>query len=122
MKARYDRALADYAKAVSLAPDNAFAITRIAALHAACPDDKVRDGTQAVYFAKKACDLLQWRDLGALETLAAAYAEAADFASAMKWQTEAIALPQIDAEQRRGAEARLQLYRESKPYRESPRK
>jgi hypothetical protein len=50
-----------------------------------------------------------------LSTLAAAYAEAGDFDSAVKWQTKVISLTS-DAETKQDREARLKFYREKKPY------
>ena len=55
-----------------------------------------------------------------LGTLAAAYAEAGDFDSAVKWQTRANELYPDPAGKLQGEE-RVKLYREKKPYRETNR-
>jgi tetratricopeptide (TPR) repeat protein len=67
-------------------------------LRATCPDASMRNGTLAVADARRACDLDVWELASHIDTLAAAYAEAGDFASAIRYQEEAIskakALPQ----------------------------
>jgi len=94
----------------------------LALLRATCPVAELRDGTKAVELATKACELTNWKDSDYVDALAAAYAEAGDFDSAVKWQKEAInLLPEhASAEARRDYESRLKLYQSSKPYRESP--
>ena len=52
-----------------------------------------------------------------LDTLAAAYAEAGDFDSAVKWETKAIEL-ESDAHEKAEYAERLKLYRDKKPYRD----
>lgn len=53
-----------------------------------------------------------------LDTLAAADAEAGDFDSAVKWQAKAIAL-ETDPKEKADFAARLALYKDRKPYRET---
>ena len=53
-----------------------------------------------------------------IDTLAAAYAEIGDFASAIKWQTKALEL-ETDAKNKEEYMARLKLYRQKKPYRDT---
>lgn len=96
-------------------------------------DDRLRDGKAAVIAATRACELSNWKNSGALVTLAAAYAEAGQPALAVKWQQEAIdqftlkhspgksPLGSFD----RGAigwmKERLERYKAGKPYRNSRR-
>lgn len=114
----YHAALADYSEAIRLEPDYAPAWNSLAWLLATCPKPEVRNGARAVEAAKKACELTGWKQPECLGTLAAAYAEAGQFAEAMEWQKNA--LESVDYRQRREAEAqkRLQLYAEGKPYRD----
>jgi WD40 repeat protein len=94
----------------------------IAWLLATFPMADLRNGTKAIEYATKACELTKWKNANIIDTLAAAYAEAGDFDSAIKWQKEAINLltekepPGWQA----GFEERLKLYQSGKPYRESP--
>jgi serine/threonine-protein kinase len=80
----------------------------------------LRDGAKAIEYATKACELTQWKNAQYIDTLAAAYAEAGDFDSAIKWQKEAINLltKEEPAGWRTEFEDRLMLYQSHKPYRE----
>ena len=55
-----------------------------------------------------------------MNTLAAACAEAGDFDAAVQWQSKAIELLS-DEKRKADYRTRLTLYREKKPYRDSPR-
>jgi serine/threonine-protein kinase len=77
---------------------------------------EVRDGKRAVSLATTACELTEWKYLPALDTLAAAYAEAGDFDSAVKWQTRAI--ERAPDNKKDNLPSRLELYQQRQPYRE----
>ena len=70
-------------------PDLYRAHLRRASLLATCHDAEVRDGKEAVIAATRACDLSAWQYPDALATLAAAYAEAGDFARAVEYEQRA---------------------------------
>jgi hypothetical protein len=120
-KQEYDKALADDNEAIRLDPKHNLAYNYRAWLWATCPDAKYRDGQRAVESATKACELTDWKDRNRIDTLAAAYAEAGDFAAAVKWQARAIELLTTDAETRDELLYRLELYRLKQPYREKNR-
>jgi hypothetical protein len=65
--------------------------------------------------------MCKWEWEGPLGALAAAYAEAGDFASAVKWQTKAVAAVKqhnsFNHDFVKEHETRLALYQERKPYR-----
>jgi len=83
---------------------------------ATCPISQYRDGTRAVEIANAACEMTDWQDGPILDTLAAAYAEVGDFASAVKWQEKAIELSEDRwLDQMR---MRLRLYQAHRPYRD----
>jgi serpin B len=113
-KGDFEAALADYNAAIRIDPQNARAHNSRAWLWATCPDERFRDGRQAVESAKSACELTEWKDHRYVDTLAAAYAEVGDFDNAVKTQTQAIALAGEEAEY----ESRLALYQERKAFRE----
>jgi tetratricopeptide (TPR) repeat protein len=118
-KGEYERALADYTEALRLDPWQADAYNNCAWLWATCPVAKHRDGKQAVASATYACELSGWKEADHLGTLAAASAEAGDFDAAVKWQSRANEL-YADAGNKKNGEERLRLYREKRPYRETP--
>jgi tetratricopeptide (TPR) repeat protein len=53
----YDRAIADFSEALRLDPKHLTAIGNITWLYATCPDAKYRDGSKALAFGTKACEL-----------------------------------------------------------------
>jgi tetratricopeptide (TPR) repeat protein len=102
--------------AVRLRPDWAPALIDLAWLLATAPDDMLRDGSRAVRLAERAVDLTGRREAGALDALAAAYAEAGLFDRALETAQTALQLdpagPTADA-----IRARQALYRARSPYR-----
>jgi len=98
-------------------PDTLEYMNNLAWLKATCPAPQVRNGTEAVEYATKVCELTDWKNANYLDTLAAAYAEAGDFDSAVKWQRKAIELLPEDtsAKSRNGYESRLKQYQAGEP-------
>lgn len=120
-KLRQDFAQAreNYEKAVQMDPRYSLARNALAWLLATCPDEQYRDGARAVEHAQAACELSGWSDPGSLDTLAAAYAEAGDFAAAVERQQQAVEL--ASETEKEGYAARLALYQQQQPYRDEPR-
>ena len=87
-------------------------------LEAAFRDQFERFDDQVIERATEACKLNGWTVSGHVETLAAAYAEAGDFDSAINYQNKAIELTPNDAEFVKEMKERLKLYGEKKPYRD----
>lgn len=85
---------------------------------ATAPDAKLRDGKKALETAKKAVEMLKYRDGHFLDTLAAAYAETGDFENAVLTQQQAIDDTEYMKEEGEAARQRLKLYRDKKPYRD----
>jgi tetratricopeptide (TPR) repeat protein len=108
----YDKSLADYEKAIALDPKNADAYSTEAYLLSVCPAPKYRDGEKAVRHATKACELTEWHDAGAINILAAAYAETGDFDKAIQFQKQA------DEMDKKGDQDRLALYEKHQPVRD----
>jgi tetratricopeptide (TPR) repeat protein len=113
----YQRALTDYDTAIRLNPTLSEAHNVRAWLQATCPQDQFRNGKAAYDSAVRACTLSRWSTARDLDTLAATFAESQDFTRAVQWQTKALGLADSDAE-KRDYQARLQLYRSKKPFRD----
>jgi len=75
-------------------------------------------GKQAVEYATKACELTEWKSANFIGTLAAAYAEIGDFSKAIKYQKQAMDIPDTDYPDRQLMERSIELYWHQKPYRE----
>ena len=112
---QFDKALADFRGAVKADP---YTHNDLAWLLATAPEEKLRNGKEALAAAMKACELSEWQDGVIIDTLAAAYAETGDFAEAVKWQKKAMEFSDLMEDDEEGAKARLALYLEGKPYRE----
>ncbi|HTU27069.1 MAG TPA: tetratricopeptide repeat protein [Pirellulales bacterium] len=114
----YDRALQNFHQAIQLDPNFASAYNNAAWLLATCPDQRYRDGRRAIQLATKACELSMWSSANQCGTLAAAYAEAGEFDSAIRYQTQAIKLSIPSSHFAAGANMRLKMYEEHKPFRD----
>lgn len=112
----YEKAVVDFTEAIRLDPSNPVAYNSRAVLRASCPDDKFRDGAQAVADATKACELTEWTDPEALDTLAAAHAESGSFDKALEYAQKAVDL--ADEESKPDIQSRLDLYQHHKPFRQ----
>jgi tetratricopeptide (TPR) repeat protein len=113
-----DKALADFQAALKIDPRDACALDGRAWIWATSPTDSERNGKKAVEAAIEACEVTRYKEAYCLETLAAAYAEAGDFGSAIKWQSKAIDL-ETDGTEKAEYRARLALYQDKKPYRDN---
>ena len=131
-----DHFLADYSEVARLCDvgtanheDYRSAFKSLAWFRATWPDDRYRDGKQAVEYATKACEasakewkLRNFKEWEYLATLAAAYAANGDFANAIKWSDKSFDAGKDlewvgDDEKARIAELR-ELYETKKAYRD----
>lgn len=115
----YPLAREDFRRAAGLSPKSALYANDLAWLLATCVDPSVRDGKQAVLYARQAVDLE--RSAAYLDTLAAALARSGDFVQAVSIQKQAIELLQkeeVNPETLPEFTSRLELYFAGRPYAE----
>jgi len=91
----------------------AISYNQVSWLLAAAPDPLLRDGSKAVEYATKGCELNGWNDADFIKTLAAAYAESNDFKQAVFWEKKYLEFQPSDKD----GQARLALYERGQPYR-----
>jgi tetratricopeptide (TPR) repeat protein len=93
----------------------------LAWLLATDPEPEMRDGKDAVRWAKQACEAVQYKEIQLIDTLAAAYAEAGDFRRAVTLARKCLAEAERDG-QTQSIEVfrnRMKLYESGRPYRAS---
>ena len=117
---KLSEAIESFQKALEADPNWLSAANNLAWLWATHPDEQFRRGAQAVELAQQNLERLPQRP-DFLDTLAAAYAETGDFSQAIEFAESALerakALGQV--ENAAQIQQRLELYRESHPYRQS---
>jgi len=119
---RYDASLKEIEHVISIRPridGLARAMAERAWLRATCPDPSFRNGRQAIKDATTACKLMEWKDEITIDTLAAAYAEAGDFDSAVRYEQEALGTKGISTENSKIFQYRLELFKHRQPVRSS---
>jgi len=112
----YQSALADVDTAIRLDPNQAESHHGRAWILGTCPDARIRNGDQAMASATRACEQANYKNPRFLSTLAIAYSETRDFASAVKWQESALALLAANDPERRDYNKLLNRYKAGKPY------
>lgn len=117
---RLDEALTHFQTATRLKPDWPAPLKKHAWFLATHPVPNVHRASEAIRLAERAAELTKHQDAGILDTLAAAYAAAGQFDRAVKTAEAALASARTTPNSRLTQEirARLELYRQMKPYRE----
>jgi tetratricopeptide (TPR) repeat protein len=100
---------------IARSPEAPALANQLAWLRAATPEERWRDGKEAVRLAELACALTKQQNPNYLDTLAAAYAEVGRFDDAVRTLGRAIAL--AEARQLPQFQERLALYEAGRPYR-----
>jgi TolA-binding protein len=112
-------AVAQYRELLRRQPDYTPAVNNLADLLATHPDPKIRNGTEALALAQRACERDGFQDPLTLDTMAAAYAELGRFTEAVATAERAQSLAAA-AGQRELAQMialRLAWYQQGLPYR-----
>jgi len=121
-KGRFDEAIENYRQAIQIDPNDAKTLSNLAWVLATSPDDELRNGTEAVRLAERACELTHYGQPLIIGTLAAAYAESGRFPEAVTTAEKAEQLATNAGLKKLAGATRqlLELYRAGKPYHESP--
>lgn len=114
----FAKAVQDWQESRRLNPRDREVLNGLGWLLATCPVESIRNGKEAIKIADEACRLTNWLDWGCVDTLAAAFAEASDFKSAIEYQTKALIMTGLPDKDRKEMEQRLDLYRKRQAYRE----
>ena len=110
----FQQALDNYGDEESVADPSL--LNNFAWVLATSPLSDVRDGGKAIELATKACELTQFNAPHILSTLAAAYAESGDFATAVEWSQKAVDIG--DEQYNEQLKNELKTYQQGKPFRE----
>lgn len=117
---RYAQAATVLREGLANAAPDVWVANNLAWLLATCPDPAVRDGQEAVRWARRAVELAGRPDPAVLDTLAAALAERGDFDEAVRTARQAVLLATEMGDVALSGELRdrERLYEARKPYRE----
>ena len=117
----YETNIKELKKAIRRDPTDEAGLHILAFLYSSCPEDKFRNGEEAVKLARKACKLNDYQCHLSLAVLAAAYAECGDFDKAIEYQKKAIEYEKkvIESEElcSEGYKELLRTYKSEKPCR-----
>jgi len=115
---RIGPAIEHYYTALKFEPDNVFILKNLAWLLANVEDTKIHNPGEAVKLAEKACEITGYKQLEALDILAAAYSAAGRFPEAVQTAEKAIELAVSSGEQEVAEKIRkrLELYKAGKAY------
>ena len=118
----YAGAAEQFRQVLLVQPDSLESLNNLAWLLATCPEEKVRDGAEAVRCAERASRLPPRKGICVMGTLAAAYAEAGRFQEAVATAERAVETETAAGETRFAAlnTQLLTYYRAGRPWREPP--
>ena len=116
------QALAHLRLALDGEPNRVPVLVLAASLMATSPEAALRNGPEAITLAERARELTESKDVSALDTLAAAYAEAGRFSQAIEASQQALSLTQAQSDQAfaRRVKAHLAKFQAYQPLRDPP--
>lgn len=115
---KLEAAASDYERAIELGSTNTIPYCNLAVIRSTSTNIVLRNGTQAVKLAEKACNLAAWKEWTCISDLAGAYAEIGDFPSAIKYEKQALTMPGMLMLQHEKEERALDHMRQHLPIRE----
>jgi tetratricopeptide (TPR) repeat protein len=117
------KAIEDYTVALKKKPDDSHMLNNLAWVLATSTDDNIRDAKRSIEIGTKACEVTKYEAPHILSTLAAGYAEAGEWDTAVKWSSKAVELseqkkakgePDVSEQLKK----ELESYKQKKPWRE----
>jgi protein O-mannosyl-transferase len=119
---RSDLAVESFRAALRLKPDWVQALNNLAWILATHANAEIRNGSQAIELAQRACELTGYKEPRVIGTLDAAYAEAGRFQEAITTakKTRELALAAGKQDLAGTAQARLEMYQRGTPFRADP--
>ena len=111
-------AVGNYHKILQLAPERVEVLNELAWILAATKETDIRNPTEAVKFAQRACELTNYQQPEILDTLAVAYAAEGKFKQAIETAETALKLAQSSKRKKLTEQirSRLQLYQNGQTY------
>jgi tetratricopeptide (TPR) repeat protein len=120
MAGKTKQAIDYWAKAVELKPDFSEALNNLAWMLSTTKDNNLRNLSDAVKYAQRACELTDYKQAELLDTLAVTYAAVGSFPEAIETAEKAIELAKAAGKKDLAEEIRkrLELYKAGQPYHE----
>jgi tetratricopeptide (TPR) repeat protein len=120
-QSKFNQTIAYFRKSLQINPDQPGALNDLAWIRATHIDPEYRNVDEALQLARRVCELTNFQQPSALDTLAAAYANAGRFPQAIETADRAIKIAGSTGNEALVKEIQnhLTLYRDNKPYRES---
>jgi tetratricopeptide (TPR) repeat protein len=117
----YAGTIAIFRSALKERPRSPVLLSDFAFLLATCPEATLRNLSEAIALAEKACEVTHYQTVADLGTLAAVYSEAGRFPEATALAEKAVALATATGDEKMAAKNRemIELYRAGKPFHES---
>lgn len=92
---KFKEASLDYEHAIDLGSTDFGCYQNLATIRATSTNSALRNGSEAVKLANRACELTGWKNWGCLSAFSAALAETGDFSGAQKYARQVIATPEL---------------------------
>ena len=111
---QFAEAITSYSLALQCDPLNASSCLNLSYIYSCCPDGTFHEVSRALELAQQACDRPEGNDWHAYQAVAAAYARAGDFASALRFVEKARDIVPDDLEWR--VDRIERMIRKNQPY------
>ena len=119
---KIEQALVHWNEALRIKPDWVSVLNNLAWVKAAYENESFHDPDDAVRLARRACELIDYKEPGLLDTLSVAYAAAGRFGAAVETAEKAVELALSSGRSELADEIKkhLELYKANQPYHQLP--